>query len=176
MEAAAEKEHFTVTDAASAEWCMEKLAEKAAAREQVETQYQKMVKRYEKWRTDSLARLNDDENYFYQLLAPWVAEQLAGSKKKSITLPCGRVGFRAGGKTFRLNGEKVVNTSPDLLQFVKQANAEFVDVKESVKWGDYKKTLQVAKDGRVVTADGEIIPGMSVEVEPAKFYAEVNPS
>ena len=167
------KERFEVTDTASAEWCMEKLAEKAAERQQVEEQYQKMIARYEKWRADSLEKLDSDEAYFNQLLAPWAAEQLEGTKKKSITLPSGRVGFRAGSKAFMLNGEKVASANPGLLEFVKGADSSFIETKESVKWGEYKKTLKVIDDGQVITADGEIVPDMVVEVGPARFYVEV---
>ena len=170
---AQEKERFEVTDESSAEWVLEKLAEKAAERQKVEEQYQKMIARYEKWRADSLEKLDSDEAYFNQLLAPWAAEQLEGTKKKSITLPSGRVGFRAGSKAFMLNGEKVASTNPSLLEFVKGADSSFIETKESVKWGEYKKTLKVADDGQVVTADGEIVPDMSVEVGPARFYVEV---
>ena len=172
MEALEEK-RFEVTDTASAEWCMEKLAEKAAERQQVEEQYQKMIARYEKWRADSLEKLDSDEAYFNQLLAPWAAEQLEGTKKKSITLPSGRVGFRAGSKAFMLNGEKVASANPGLLEFVKGADSSFIETKESVKWGEYKKTLKVIDDGQVITADGEIVPDMVVEVGPARFYVEV---
>lgn len=168
-----EEKRFEVTDTASAEWCMEKLAEKAAERQQVEEQYQKMIARYEKWRADRLENLDSDEAYFNQLLAPWAAEQLEGTNKKSITLPSGRVGFRAGSKEFMLNGEKVDSTNPSLLEFVKGADSSFIETKESVKWGEYKKTLKVADDGQVVTADGEIIPDMTAERGEKKFYVEV---
>ena len=172
MEALEEK-RSEVTDTASAEWCMEKLAEKAAERQQVEEQYHKMIARYDKWRADSLEKLDSDEAYFNQLLAPWAAEQLEGTKKKSITLPSGRVGFRAGSKAFMLNGEKVASANPGLLEFVKGADSSFIETKESVKWGEYKKTLKVIDDGQVITADGEIVPDMVVEVGPARFYVEV---
>lgn len=174
MMEAQEKERFEVTDESSAEWVLEKLAEKAAERQQVEEQYQKMIARYDKWRADSLEKLDSDEAYFNGLLRPWVAEQLADSKKKSISLPSGRVGFRAGSKSFLLNGEKVDSTNTSLLEFVKGADSSFIETKESVKWGEYKKTLKVAPDGRVVTADGEIVPDMVVEQGEPTFYAEVS--
>ena len=48
MMEAQEKERFEVTDESSAEWVLEKLAEKAAEREKVEEQFDKMMERYEK--------------------------------------------------------------------------------------------------------------------------------
>ena len=174
MEEAQEKERFEVTDLASAEWCMEKLAEKAAERQQVEEQYHKMIDRYNKWWQTNIDKLDSDEAYFRKLLRSWVADQLAGSKKKSISLPSGRVGFRAGSKEFMLNGDRVTSTNPSLLEFVKGADSSFIETKESVKWGEYKKTLKVADDGQVVTADGEIVPDMVVEQGEPTFYAEVS--
>jgi len=48
-----------------------------------------------------------------------------------------------------------------------------VKVQESVRWGDYKKTLHVMEDGRVATADGQIIEGMTVAKGAPSFYVEV---
>ena len=84
MMEAQEKERFEVTDESSAEWVLEKLAEKAAEREKVEERYEKMMARYDKWRADSLEKLDADECYFHELLRPWVEEQLDGKKARSI--------------------------------------------------------------------------------------------
>ena len=169
----AEKERFEVTDVSSAEWCMEKLADKAAERQQVNEQYQKMVARYDKWLSGSNKKLDADEAYFHELLRPWVAEQLADTKKKSINLPSGRVGFRAGSKSFMLNGEKVDSTNQDLVDIVDADDSVYVETKKSVRWGEYKKTLHVLEDGQVTTSQGEIIPDMKVEQGEPKFYVEV---
>lgn len=174
MMEAQEKERFEVTDASSAEWCMERLAEKEAERRKVEEQYDKMVSRYDKWREDSLEKLESDESYLHQLLAPWVDEQLEGGKVSSIKLPSGRVGFHAGPRQFSIGGEKASATNQALLEFVKASQPEMVEVKESVKWADFKRTLTPTEDGQAVTKDGEIVPGMKVERGERKFYVEVN--
>ena len=173
MEEAQEKERFEVTDLASAEWCMEKLAEKAAERQKVEEQFDKMMERYEKWRDDSIEKLNADESYLQQLLAPWVEEQIGGKKVNSIKLPSGRVGFHAGPLRYTIGGEDASATNKALLNFVKGSQPEMVEVKESVKWSDFKRTLTPTEDGRAVTKDGEIVPDMTVERGEKKFYVEV---
>ena len=172
MEEAQEK-RFEVTDMASAEWCMEKLAEKAAERQKVEEQFDKMMERYEKWRDDSIEKLNADESYLQQLLAPWVEEQIGGKKVNSIKLPSGRVGFHAGPRQYTIGGEKASATNKSLLSFVKQSQPELVEVKETVKWAALKNSLKPMEDGRVCTSDGEIIPDMTVERGEKKFYVEV---
>ena len=169
----AEKERFTVTDEASAEWCLEKLEENAKARALIEEQYKQMTARYEKWRADALAELESNDLYLKGLLEPWAAEKIADGKKKSVKLPSGRVGFRAGGEIWKMGDEKVEATTPALLAFVKENDDSFVAVKETVRWGDYKKTLNVMEDGRVATSDGQIIEGMTVTQGAPSFYVEV---
>ena len=169
----AEKERFTVTDEASAEWCLEKLEENAKARALIEEQYKQMISRYEKWRADALAEIEGNDLYLKGLLQPWAAEKIADGKKKSVKLPSGRVGFRAGGETWKIGAEKVEATNPVLLAFAKENDDSFVKVQESVRWGDYKKTLNVMEDGRVTTSDGQIIEGMTVTKGAPSFYVEV---
>ena len=168
-----EKERFTVTDEASAEWCLEKMEENAKARALIDEQYKQMTARYEKWRADALAELESNDLYLKGLLEPWAAEKIADGKKKSVKLPSGRVGFRAGGETWKMGEDKIEATTPALLAFVKENDDSFVVVKESVRWGDYKKTLNVMEDGRVATSDGQIIEGMTVTKGAPSFYVEV---
>lgn len=169
----AEKERFAVTDEASAEWCLEKLEENEKARALIEEQYKQMIARYEKWRADALAELESSDFYLKGLLEPWATEKIADGKKKSVKLPSGVIGFRAGGKTWKMGDEKIEATTPALLAFVKENDASFVAVKETVRWGDYKKTLKEMKDGRVATSDGQIIEGMTVTQGAPSFYVEV---
>lgn len=169
----AEKKPFEVTDEASAEWCLEKLEENAKARKLVNDQFAEMVYRYEKWKSDSLQELNRSDKYLKGLLQTWAAEKLADGKKKSVNLPSGRVGFRAGGETWKIGTEKIEATTPALLAFVKENDDSFVKVQESVRWGDYKKTLHVMEDGRVATSDGQIIEEMTVTKGEPSFYVEV---
>ena len=168
-----EKKPFAVTDETSAEWCLEKLEENAKARALIEEQYQRMIARHDKWRADALAEIEGNDLYLKGLLEPWAAKKIADGKKKSVKLPSGRVGFRAGGEIWKMGDEKVEATTPALLAFVKQDDDSFVKVQESVRWGDYKKTLNIMEDGRVATSDGQIIEGMTVTQGAPSFYVEV---
>ena len=168
-----EKKPFTVTDESSAEWVLEKMEENAKARALIEEQYKRMIARHEKWREEALKELEDNDAYFQALLRPWAEAKLAGGKKKSVKLPSGRVGFRAGSKTWKIGEEKVTATNATLLAFVKNDDDSFVKVEESVRWGDYKKTLNVTEDGKVVSANGEVIPDMTCTQGDPSFYVEV---
>ena len=172
----AEKKRFEVTDEASAEWCLEKMEENAKARALIDEQYERMIARHKAWREDALKEIEESDAYFQSLLRPWAEAKLAGGKKKSVKLPSGRVGFRAGSLSYMLGDEKVTATNARLLAFVKGEDESFVERKESVRWGDYKKTLQVTESGRVVTADGVPIPGMTCTQGEPSFYVEVTVS
>ena len=142
-----EKERFAVTDEASAEWCLEKIEENAKGRALIEEQYEQMTARYEKWRADALAEIESNDLYLKGLLEPWAAE--------------------------KMGDEKIEATTPALLAFVKQDDDSFVKVQESVRWGEYKKTLRVMEDGRVVSATGQIIEGMTVTQGAPSFYVDI---
>ena len=60
----------------------------------------------------------------------------------------------------------------DWLHENSQMPETYIDFKETLKWADLKKVLLV--DGsRMVTQDGEIIPGITVTERPDKFVVEV---
>ena len=169
----AEQERFAVTDEASAEWCLEKMEENEKARALIEEQYKRMIARHEQWRADALAELESSDAYLKGLLLPWAQEKVADGKKKSVKLPSGVIGFRKGAEDWKMGKEKAEATNAALLAFVKENDVSFVKVQESVRWGDYKKTLTVMEDGRVVSATGQIIEGMTVTQGAPSFYVEV---
>lgn len=173
MEQAAEKERFTVKDASSAEWVMEKIAEKQAEIAEMTRQRDKMLARYNEWYAAGTEALNGDIAYFEKLLSDWAREELAEGKAKSISLPSGRVGFRAAAPKVTFAGAPVDKTSTAFVTLTKQVAPEYVETKESVKWADFKKTLTLAENGAVVTESGEILPDMKWEAQDPTFYATV---
>ena len=53
-----------------------------------------------------------------------------------------------------------------------QAPETYIEYKETLKWGELKKVLQVAGNG-MATSDGEMIPGITVTERPDVFKVEV---
>ena len=123
----------------------------------------------------ALAELESNDLYLKGLLQPWAAQKIADGKKKSVKLPSGVIGFRKGAEEWKMGDKKAEATNAALLAFVKQDDDSFVKVEESVRWGDYKKTLHVMEDGRVVSATGQIVEGMTVMRGVPSFYVEVTP-
>lgn len=167
------KERFTVTDASSAEWVMGKLAEKQAEIAEMGRQRDKMLARYNEWYEEGVAALTGDVAYFEKLLSDWARDELATGKAKSIALPSGRVGFRASALKVTFAGAPVDKASAAFVAMAKQVAPEYIEVKENVRWADFKKSLTFAESGEVVTENGEVLPDMKWEAQEPKFYADV---
>lgn len=167
-------EKFIVNDMSSAEWTLEKILEKRKKIDEVQADYDKMVAKYQKWRDNSIETLKSDILHLESLIAPWAEGELSHSKAKSINLPSGKIGFKTPAKEWKFGGEKADAKNKGLLEFAKSSMPEFVKTKteETVAWADLKKSLTVTENGKVVTADGEIVEGMTVSVGAPTFYTK----
>jgi hypothetical protein len=80
-------EAFGVSDASSANWLVRKVIEARA--------YAKHVK---EWAALEVRRAEREERFFLERFGPqleaWARQQIAGSRRKSMKLPAGTVGFR----------------------------------------------------------------------------------
>ena len=101
-----------------------------------------------------------------------------GKKIKSFDMPGGTLKLSAQDPEYEVADDELV---PWL-----EANKldKFVAVKKEARWGDFKDTLKdekkkirtvTAEDGtlRVVTADGEVVPGVKATVRDDKFSIKV---
>ena len=118
------------------------------------------------------------------IIQPIIQEYLAGKKKKSIKLSSGTVGFTKGSTVFSIADygvypaeacAKLDGKSPRLLEIVQQHGLnDYVTTKEVTytDWLRLKKSLNVTEEGKVITAEGEILPELTARVEPDKFYVK----
>ena len=87
----------------------------------------------------------------------------------SYELPNGKLVLKAQAPEYVRDDEKLV-------PWLKENKMEgFIKVKESANWAELKKTLKESPDGAsVMTEDGEIVPGVTVEQREPKFQALPN--
>ena len=173
MAEAAERQEWLAYDEASAEWVLEKLTKLDMEEQNIRAQHRKMVEKYNRWRDAQLTEISNSKHRLQEKLKPWLDEQLAGSKKKSVTLPSGRIGYNPAKEVWNINGVVADASNADLLKFVKNGYCEFIKQSETVKWGEFKKTLTVSKDGTVYTKEGEPIEGMEVINIPPEMYVKL---
>mgnify|MGYP000003625542 FL=1 len=165
--ASATDERFKVKDLSGAEWCLKKISRAKVRYEEIKAYVESEKAKLDAFLADAKEQFDGDKGYFESLLMPYAMEQLEGQKKKkSIKLPSGTIGFKAMPAEIKKDDEA-------LKAFVKESAPEFIETKETVKWGEFKKTL-TAVDGRVITADGEIVDGVTFEEKPDVFYSKIN--
>lgn len=121
----------------------------------------------EKQRLDEyLSKVNSEQdasiNYFTNLLQPFAEQELEGSRKRTLDLPSGKLSFRKQAPLFEVADD-------ELMDFVKEQAPEYIQVTESVDWKNFKTTLTVTEDGRCVTEDGQLVPGVKVTKRPDSF-------
>ena len=132
-----------------------------------------------------IQRLNQGINYVrkiaeqqIQKIVAWRDEQIANrqeaitseqnrlknSKRKSVSLPSGKFGYRK-------QPPKITHDDTILLAFAKESAPQFVKVKESVDWAGLKKSCVIDQD-KMIDENGEVLPGITIEQQEPKFYVD----
>ena len=159
-----EKEKFVVDTLDKANWCLKKIRKHQAHEEEI-----KAYVDAEKKKLDAFlkAETADDEGaitYFLEMLRPYLEAKIEGTKNRSVKAPEGLIGFKAIAPVIEMNEAEVQSfAGPDFTK---------TEVVTKFAWGDFKKTLAIA-DGHMVTADGEIVPGIKVTEKPDVIYVKL---
>lgn len=159
------REHWKPENDDQANWCLEKISEARAEIMDAKAFYEAKKKQLDQWLENTIAPYNRDCEHFEALLAGYAEEALTGKKKRTISLPGGKFGFRKVPA-------KIDRDDAALLEFAETSAPEYVKIKKSVDWAGLKKTCKTDGD-HMVTADGEIVPGVTVTAQPDKFVCEV---
>jgi len=158
-------EKFEVNSLGSANWCLKKIKVAEDKKTELKQFIADEKAKLDLFFTETVKDYDDKIEYFSYLLEPYIAETLKDEKKKSVKLPVGVVGFRASQPKIERDEEK-------LLAWVKANKANCVKTVESVSWSDLKTELKF-EGKQAVTTDGEVVPGITVEEQEAKFYVKV---
>jgi hypothetical protein len=123
-----------------------------------------------------LDKLKEEENSIIERRNSYLIEYFQTIddkfKKKTKTmekyrLPSGEIIKKYPGPEFKRDDEKLLN-------WVKSNEPEFVEVKETPKWGELKKITKVVGNSVVIESTGEIVEGVKViERPPVMEFKEV---
>jgi hypothetical protein len=132
---------------------------------QAEATAQVEVGNIQAWLQDFKTEQQQTIDYFESLLRPYARRELTGSKKRSLKLPKGVLGFRKANETYIKNNDT-------LLKWADASAPEWVKTKREVDWATIKGACTISGD-KLVTPDGEIVSGVTVEI-PADdiFYTK----
>lgn len=165
QELQADNERFAVTDDNKADWCLGKIAEAEKQKLEIIQYVEQKKAMLDAFAKNALAQQDGTINFMTNLLRPYVEEKVAGQKKQSIKLLNGTCGLKTPKPKFEVDEDK-------LLAWQKENKPEMVKVTEKANWGDLKKIVVVDGD-KVVTEDGEVVPGVTVvQPEEKEFYVK----
>lgn len=150
-----EKESFTVTDLASADWTVRKAKEaeeRITRREELAYAYKKRI---DEWLIEANKADRDTVDYMAALLKPFVEAELKGQKTRTLKLPSGDAQIRKMPDRIEIGDEA------ELVAFLEAAAPDAVRIKKEVDKTALKKLVledgNLYKDGRVLAriAGGE---------------------
>ena len=157
------KEAFTVTDLSSATWAMRKLVAIRRKELDIGEAAQEQIRILTNWCAVEQRKMQQQAAYFESLLADYHQRVLGEDERaKTITLPHGKLTFRAQQPTYTRNDD-------ELLAWARATSPELVVVTESPNWAEIKQYGKAVGNQLFDPATGEVIPGVTVTERPAKF-------
>lgn len=119
----------------------------------------------DKWIEAIITSIDEANKSDENMLKTYAEDRLKNSKRKSVSLPSGKFGFRK-------QPPKIEKDDAALLDYCDHYQSEFIKVKKTVDWAGLKKSCTL--DGNhYVTKDGEVLPGVTVTEQDPKFTVEV---
>lgn len=119
----------------------------------------------DKWLDAILTSIDQANESDENMLKTYAEDRLKNSKRKSVSLPSGKFGFRKGQP-------KIEHQDDVLLQYAKEANPKYVKVKESLDWSGLKKACVIDQD-KMIDENGEVLPGITIHPAEQTFYVNV---
>lgn len=165
------RERFEVDNDMKAEWVLDKIRKTRKEKDRQIAELQRQMNFYKDQMEVVTRRAEEEEAFFTSMLMPYFAERKDNGFTKatktqiSYKLPTGKMVIKHQNPIYDRN-------NAELLPWLKQNRPEFVKVEESPNWAELKKTVRIVGDG-VVTADGEIVPGVKVTEQEDMFEVEV---
>lgn len=165
------RERFEVDNDMKAEWVLSKIRRIRADQKKETDELDRQMQFYRD-QADIVNKKADEEVAFFEsMLTEYFASRMEDgftkSTKTQITykLPTGKLILKKQAPEYERNDE-------DLLPWLKANRPDLVKVTESPNWAELKKSVKINGEN-VVTADGEVIPGVKVTEREDKFEVEV---
>lgn len=172
-----EKEPFRITDEGSLHWTFRKMRELQGEiikkEELAQADYERIEEEknlVDEWLESEKKPLQQSIEYFEQLVKDYHLELLRDNPEgqKTLSTPFGKSSTRKSA------AQPDKGDEAKLLEYVKDNDLnDLINVKESIKWGELKKTLKVVGN-KVVDENGEIVEGAIIKPETITCNVELN--
>jgi len=153
---------FAVTDLASADWCLRKVA---TAERRMQARHALVAQRkaeMDAWEAQANKADLHTTDRMAEYLCPWAEHEIAEGGRKSVSLPAGTVGFRRGPDSIEVLDAKTVITAIRELKLADESR--LIRIKEEV---DKRGLMEYVKMG------GALPEGCELREGERKFYMKV---
>ena len=116
------------------------------------------------WRESELASINAQMEYVSATLEAFAKTRLVGSKKRSVKMIEGTLGFSKQQPKYEYDDKKL----RDFLDTVKDGSKFLEPQEPKLKWGEFKKAGVLDDDG-IFRFGEKAVPGVVVTMRPDKF-------
>lgn len=169
----AERESFEIDSLSKLGWAFQKLAALQDKEQEIKEYEKAEILRIKSWAAKETNKLANDIQFFQMHIERYHFRKLQEDPKaKTISTPYGK----SKSTTSKPAPQSVDDNA--LLDHIKANGlSDYVKVEESVKWGEFKKQIQVVEtdDGyKAVDENGEVVPGVIVNPEKISFKTEVS--
>lgn len=160
-----EKESFIIDSEDKANWALRKLREKKEELDIVKGKADYERQLIEEWETRKSNPIQLDIEFFENQLNNYIENNISIGKK--VETVNGTLRKKKMPVAYKYKDE-------DLLNYLKENNrTDLIKIKESPKWGDFKKTI-VSKGNVIATEDGEILDFIEVEDNRYKTVIDID--
>jgi hypothetical protein len=162
------EEGFQINSDALAEWALKKIAEERAEAQRYINVCDTMITEYVMKKQKAQERLESETGYLKGKLQEYFATvpHKATKTQEAYKLPSGTLKLKYGTPEFIRDEEKLVNWLEE------NGHEDKVKIKKTADWAEFKKLVTVSFD-KVLTADGEVVEGITAQERPNTFEVEI---
>jgi len=161
------EEGFRVTDDGKADWCIEKIKEIEADHDRLIQLAFDKINEYQAKLDELINERNNKTSYFKGLLREYMQTVETKSTKTQDTYK-----LLSGTLKIKRKAPTPIKDDTVLLQWLKSNKMNnYITNVEKANWGDLKKDL-IATDKGFVTADGEVVEGVTLKENEDVFIVE----
>ena len=159
------KKRFRIESTEQANWAFRKLRAINVKSNEIKELAAAERQRIDEWEKKELSVLENSTEFFEGLLAEYFIKQRELDPKFKLSTPYGRVSSRKQQPKWNYEDEKVLN-------WLKENDTELIRIKEEINKVELKKKYQIVGN-EVVTEDGEIVEGITIENRPDSINIKV---
>lgn len=149
------REKFKVKDLDAANWCFRKLKAIEDKKREIKYLADKERTRITEWEKEELKAFKSSTDYFEMLLEDYYRELREIDSKAKLSTPYGKVTSRRQQPKWNYEDSKII-------EWLNNNNKDLIRVKKEIDKAELKKMYKIVGNN-VVTEDGEIVEGITIE-------------